>query len=320
MKKACFILVMLTFTIALTAQDLIIRTNGEYISCKITKIDASDVYFTIYKNGAEVHTSLSKAEIKSMQFGVGELNQVNDSTMNKALPSSSSVTQTATDMSALKKKRVEGFVYLGCALPTWQGDIGDYADALTLSMYGETGMNFNFKPGPRILPVDVGLGLGVNITSWFTLQGAVELAPKGMMYRGTATYDGIDYTMKITHKTNYLEIPIGIMLSTRSWNKPLQRFFYIRGGIAPAFNVVAKTRVYVYATDGDNSDSDSDTADMEGVAKQDLCGYAAIGYGRKGSAALEFKFEKGTETVVDPETTTFRFYNTSYSFNLIFYF
>jgi hypothetical protein len=321
MKKACFLFIMLTFSLVLSAQDLIVRTNGESIYCKITRIDTSEVYFTIIDNGAEVKTSLAKNEIKSMQFGVDQKKQDNVSTEdNPVQVPSPSVSQSAADMPVIRKNRVEGIFYFGCGLPAWQGDVSTYADALTLSMYNESGINFNFKPGPRILPMDVGLGLGINITSWFTLQAAVELAPKGVTYRGKGSYDDIDYTMKVTHKTNYIEIPVGIMLSTRSWDRPLERYFYIRGGVAPAYNVVAKTRVYIYATDGYDSDSDSDTADMEGVAKQDLCGYAAIGFGRKGGAAIEFKYEKGTEKVMTADYTDMTFYNSSYTFNLVFFF
>jgi len=321
MKKACFVLIILTFTLSVSAQDLIIRTNGDSIGCKITRIDTSEVYFIIFDNGAEVNTSLGKSEIRSMQFGAGEMKQENVPAGNNAGPSvSPDATQTTKNLSAAKKKRVEGIFYFGCGLPAWQGDIYAYADELTLAMYDETGIDFNFKPGPRIFPMDVGLGLGINITSWFTLQAGVELSPKGMTYRGKGSYDEIDYRMRITYKTNYIEIPVGIMLSTRSWDRPGERFFYIKGGVAPAYNVMAKTRVYVYATDGYDSDSDSDTSDLDGIAKRDLCGYAAVGFGKKGGTAIEFKYEKGTETIMTSGYSDMTFYNTSYSVNLVFYF
>jgi len=321
MKKAFFVIIMLTFALALSAQDLIIRTNGDSISCRITRIDTSVVYFTLFDNGYEMQTSLGKSEIRSMQFGAGDTRQENIPAGNNAETSiSPSAIQTTKNMSDAKKKRVEGIFYFGCGLPVWQGDVYSYADELTLSMYNETGIDFNFKPGPRFFPMDVGLGIGINITSWFTLQAAVELAPKGMTYRGKGSYDEVDYRMRITYKTNYIELPVGIMLSTRSWTRPGERFFYIRGGVAPALNVIAKTRVYVYATDGYDSDSDSDTSDLDGVAKRDLCGYAAVGFGKKGGTAIEFKYEQGTETVMSAGFADMTFYNTSYSVNLLFYF
>jgi|WetSurMetagenome_2_1015567.scaffolds.fasta_scaffold42031_2 hypothetical protein len=318
MKKACFLFILLTFALTLSAQDMIIRTNGETINCKITKIDTADVFFTILSDGVEIHTSLAKSEIQSMKFGTDNQKQDYDATESKpvVVPSSQG-NQTDTNYSKPKRKVIEGTFYLGCTLPTWQGDVDMYAGDLSDAMYYSSGMDFDFKPGIRLFPIDIGMGLGINVTSWFTIQAGLELAPKGMMYRGKATYDDVDYKMQVTYKTNYLEFPVGIMLSTRSWGKPYQKYFYVKGGIAPAINVLAKTRVYVYATDGYDSDSDSDTEDLEGVNKQDFCEYAAIGFGKKGGAALELKYEKGTRVVMKPDYSAYEFYNSSVTLNLL---
>jgi hypothetical protein len=319
MKKAWLILVLLTLTVGLTAQDLITLTSGEEINCKITKIDTADVFISVKKDGVDINTSIRKSEIRSMQFAVADTQPLNEQNEAVSAPEPA-VTQQYTDYSKPKRKIVEGMIYFGCTLPTWTGDVDAYADVLSYSMYLESGMDFGFKPGVRPLPMDVGLGIGINVTSWFTIQAGMELTPKGMMYRGKSSYDDVDYKLQVTYKTNYLEFPIGVMLSTRSRNNPDKTYFYVKGGIAPAFNILAKTKVYIYATNGYDSDSDQDTEDLEGVNKSDFCEYAAIGFGKPGGAVLEIKYEKGTQSVMKADYSDFNFINQSFSLNLLFVF
>jgi hypothetical protein len=68
MKKIIFILVLLSSTIYLFAQDLIIRTNGDKIKCSITKVDSLNVYFVFERNGEKFSTSISKNEIQDIQY------------------------------------------------------------------------------------------------------------------------------------------------------------------------------------------------------------------------------------------------------------
>jgi hypothetical protein len=50
---------------AQNAQDIIYRTNGDSLLCKITKVDSSNVYFNLKVKNKEVSSFLSKQEILS---------------------------------------------------------------------------------------------------------------------------------------------------------------------------------------------------------------------------------------------------------------
>lgn len=212
---------------------------------------------------------------------------------------------------------IEGYFVLGCSLPTFNGDKQDLAEDLTYAMYESTGIDFDFKPWPRICPMNVGAGIGVNLASWCTIMGGIELVPKGIGYHGKYNEDGYDFRINAIYKFNYLEFPLCVRLSTRSWRNPNSTFFYVKGGIAPAINVVSKLKVYVEVSDGSSSDSDTDTEEFEGVNKNDLCQFVAFGVGRHKASFFEVKYEVGTKGVLDPEISEYTFYNRSVSLNLV---
>ena len=220
-------------------------------------------------------------------------------------------------MTQPSKQIFEGYFVIGCTIPTLFGDTQELADDFTYMMWESTGLDFDFKPGPRICPVNIGAGAGVNITSWAQITAGVEVVPKGMVYRGKVTDGDIDYKLRATYKFNYLEFPVGIRLSTRSWNNPDKTFFYVKAGVAPAINITSKLNVYVYATNGYDSDSDTDTEDFDGVVKSDLCKFIAVGVGKHKGTFFEVKYEMGSDLVMDPEKSVYEFYNRSVSLNLV---
>jgi hypothetical protein len=67
--KTAPILVFLTL-LSLTAQtqDRIIKTSGDTIYCKISKIDSTRISFTIKKNDVEVNSSLLRTEIADYKY------------------------------------------------------------------------------------------------------------------------------------------------------------------------------------------------------------------------------------------------------------
>jgi hypothetical protein len=63
MKTLIIAISIIFISFSLFSQDKIVRTNGETISCKITKEDSTMVYFTFNKNGKNINTHLAKNEI-----------------------------------------------------------------------------------------------------------------------------------------------------------------------------------------------------------------------------------------------------------------
>ena len=75
---------LLTFATYSFSQDIIIRTNGDTVDCNITRIDSVNVYFSLYKNGREIFTSLNKSQIQEIRHGsFSESNTPDSITMKK---------------------------------------------------------------------------------------------------------------------------------------------------------------------------------------------------------------------------------------------
>lgn len=312
MKRTLIICLLLVLGSVIYSQDVIIKNDGTTIDCFITSVDSSKVYYDTKVDGTTVRASISKDDIRQMKFGV-------NTTPSQPIVTQPAINAEAPLNSVTSKKRFEGGIYFGCTFPTFAGsDAPSYGDSLSYFMYLSTELNFGFKNRYRLFPMNVGVSGALNITSWLSLCAGVEYIPKGIRYHGKASdeYD-IDYKIDMIYKVNYIEVPLAIQLSTRSWRKPEATFIYIRGGIAPSFKVMAKYKYYIYATDGTDSDSDSDTDDLEGTMKKDFCEFITVGIGSGSDPIFEIKYEQGTKSVMDPGYSPYYFKNKSFSFNLI---
>jgi len=68
MRKLSLFFLLFGCLFASFAQDIILRTNGDNIPCKITNADSSTVYFSIYRDGNEIATSIEKSKIKEIRY------------------------------------------------------------------------------------------------------------------------------------------------------------------------------------------------------------------------------------------------------------
>jgi hypothetical protein len=66
MKKTLLSILLLTTAFSLFAQDQIIRKSGEMITCTITKIDSSNIYFDLSRNGLISSTKLNKTQVQNI--------------------------------------------------------------------------------------------------------------------------------------------------------------------------------------------------------------------------------------------------------------
>jgi hypothetical protein len=67
MKKKLLLFILLTTSFLLSAQDIIIRSNGKKIHCKVLNIDSTNVYFD---TGQDLFTDrINKKEVKEIQYG-----------------------------------------------------------------------------------------------------------------------------------------------------------------------------------------------------------------------------------------------------------
>ncbi len=94
MKKTFLLIMLLTSTFCLFAQDIIIRTNGQKLNCKITKVDSSNVYFTFDKSGNTITSYLNKNQIQNLGELVSkfneEKNQKSNTSGNEHIPGKTS--------------------------------------------------------------------------------------------------------------------------------------------------------------------------------------------------------------------------------------
>jgi hypothetical protein len=74
MKKTVTLFLILFSSFYVLAQDLIIRTNGENIECKVTSVDSTNVYFSLYKNDEKTNSFIKKTEVKEIKYNELETN------------------------------------------------------------------------------------------------------------------------------------------------------------------------------------------------------------------------------------------------------
>jgi hypothetical protein len=67
MKKYLLLIMLLTSSLCAFSQDIIVRSNGQMINCKVLEVDSSYVYFIMGKKN--IRTNLSKSEIREIQYG-----------------------------------------------------------------------------------------------------------------------------------------------------------------------------------------------------------------------------------------------------------
>lgn len=115
MKKSYLFLMFLLAVMQLTAQDVIIRSNGDQVNCTITAIDNENVYFDVEKNGNKISTQLNKSQVQNFDQLASGFEQQKKSKNNSAL-----TTKKSKNVSG-DKKPVQ---------------VGIYADPLGLIEFG----------------------------------------------------------------------------------------------------------------------------------------------------------------------------------------
>ena len=68
-KKVTLLIAFLLSAFYLFAQDIIVRTNGVSVNCKIDKIDSSTIYYSIYRGGRAVPASIDRKLVSDVQYG-----------------------------------------------------------------------------------------------------------------------------------------------------------------------------------------------------------------------------------------------------------
>jgi hypothetical protein len=81
MKQIIVLITVLVLAFQMSAQDVLIRKNGERINCTITKMDSAVIYFTIDRNGNKLNTSIDREQISDISYG--NLNTNNNQTANQ---------------------------------------------------------------------------------------------------------------------------------------------------------------------------------------------------------------------------------------------
>lgn len=77
--KTLTVLALIFLTLAVTAQDKIIKKNTEIINCKVTEIGADEIKY-YYENSPKLIFGIDKALVEKIEFGTGEVIEVEDNT------------------------------------------------------------------------------------------------------------------------------------------------------------------------------------------------------------------------------------------------
>lgn len=68
MRKIFLLIAFLLFNLNLFSQDILVRTNGDRINCKIISIDSVNVNFSYDRNGTEINTNIRKEQLKDIIY------------------------------------------------------------------------------------------------------------------------------------------------------------------------------------------------------------------------------------------------------------
>jgi hypothetical protein len=90
MKKTLFLIILLTYSISAFAQDVIIKTNGKTIHCKVLEVDYSEVYY--YLNNDLFKHSIRRSEVREIQYGNQFTNSSKDGVQFDQIEPKNSVT------------------------------------------------------------------------------------------------------------------------------------------------------------------------------------------------------------------------------------
>lgn len=68
-KRKILLLTTILFSVTVFAQDIVVNMNGQRFDCYISREDISAVYFTYYRDGSKVDTSIVRNDIINYQYG-----------------------------------------------------------------------------------------------------------------------------------------------------------------------------------------------------------------------------------------------------------
>ena len=76
MKRIFFLLCLIAIINSMSAQDLVVTSDGDSINCKITKVEKHHIYFTFKYNEEIRNTLFAIADIKNYQYNFYSTNEV----------------------------------------------------------------------------------------------------------------------------------------------------------------------------------------------------------------------------------------------------
>lgn len=201
--------------------------------------------------------------------------------------------------------------YFGTSITGYSGNTDKYCDFLQSDMESywadpnEGGysiyLDYPFDTRSRWGLFNTGFALEYKPLKWLSVQAGLEYAPRGIVYKGKSTVEGIDMGFNETWKVKYLDFPTMLKFSTR-----LSEYSDTRGylcfGVAPSVLLSAKYRYFIWMdeTDFDDPITKGPLEDIipSGIAKSDFNILYGFGFDFK-DQYLEFKFEKGTKNVTE---------------------
>ena len=182
----------------------------------------------------------------------------------------------------------------GVSFSDWYGkDAVEFADILENIMSENSPTRFNFDKTYRFGFL-FGAFINFNINDIFSLQPEFYYCMKGVKFDGGGDFDGYNIDTRLILKTNYIEFPLLVKLSTKKNNTT--KLFLIFGP-SIAFNSSSDLKV-VIRIDGE---SGSDETDFDFIKDTDFCFILGGGLSLPNGIIFDARYNLGMVSVNDTD-------------------
>jgi len=207
MRLTLFLVLIFLSVVQLQSQDLIIKTNGDIINCKITNIQDSTIFYSYNFNNETRSKSLHMNQVKSYEYSYYKKSDAAlNSTLNDDLINSN-------DFSRLRVGMNFGGAYRTVKLSDEMQILEkDYIDGLMLG-YSFNGDLYYFITEQRGIGIKAGIFRAANSIDQITVRMDDGTLIDGKMSDDiTITYIGPSYSLRLVHgkNDNYFLLNFGV--------------------------------------------------------------------------------------------------------------
>jgi len=214
----------------------------------------------------------------------------------------------------LNAQKLVPSLYYGFSVTNLKGDSQIRCDALENEWeeaFLDEGLHTSFEYNTRArYPLfNIGLALEYRPLNWLAVNGGVEYAPRGIVWKGSSYIQGYELEIIEKWKLRYLDIPIFAKFST-GLNSKNENRGYLKVGVNPSFLM---SSVYTEEAYFDDELLLDGKGDLTGFTKNDLAILYGFGFD-VGTSYFDFTFKRGMNNVIEGGDGLFELSNTMFVF------